>query len=684
MKENKRAHELAEVICSKPSDISFEDCFNSEHKGRKICFDCRTCIIEEKSDEQVSYVVSDIDKNIHLSACPGSGKTEVVGLKAAYELERWTKESGGVAILTFTNNAADVIQERVHRFVGQNKGMYPHFIGTIDSWIHGYITHPYGWLIFEVSNEDDKSFIVVDEKSDASWLSSFTCKVPYCFDGKKGYEYAGITANKIFIDLANKDVAFIAPRSLNKKIVLAKDYFETDAYKAYLNGEIITRYINAKPKTAKKLQTELFKAKKEMFKRSLATYRDMEYIAYRVLKIEEYGKRVAKRFPLLIIDECQDLSSTQLRILKKLEEYGVKIHMIGDINQSIYAFKGVKPQYIEDHTSEQNYKEMKLSNNYRSCCEIVGVFDKIVPKKDVKSVPETLLEEPCIVTSYTEKDFISIQEKFSDYVHNLGLQVEKSAIVARGWKIVNNLSAKGYSDRESNKSLLLAEAIVWWKSNIYQLRLHAIDNIGEILSLTVFKKCKTDSRYHYLPEYVKSNVLWRRCLSSILESVCSSDILGDVTMTWTKWAAIARKELPVIVKRIMLENIDEEYHKYFIVEELKIQALKGNGAIAVKETVSTPNLKESKVRITTIHQVKGETLDALMLVSNTKHSGGDGYWENWIKDSSTESARLAYVASSRPKHLLVWALPQLQAKDIEKLEALGFKYIPLKELGIIE
>ena len=48
--------------------------------------------IEEKTDEQLDYILSPIDQCIYLEACAGSGKTEVLGLKAAYEICRWHHE----------------------------------------------------------------------------------------------------------------------------------------------------------------------------------------------------------------------------------------------------------------------------------------------------------------------------------------------------------------------------------------------------------------------------------------------------------------------------------------------------------------------------------------------------------------------------------------------------------------
>ncbi|MEO6832303.1 MAG: hypothetical protein ABI378_07850, partial [Chitinophagaceae bacterium] len=57
------------------------------------------------------------------------------------------------------------------------------------------------------------------------------------------------------------------------------------------------------------------------------------------------------------------------------------------------------------------------------------------------------------------------------------------------------------------------------------------------------------------------------------------------------------------------------------------------------------------------------------------HSQG-GYFEHWLTGDSEkkEHVRFAYVASSRPKHLIIWAIPKVKNNQfISKIKALGFE-----------
>lgn len=64
--------------------------------------------VQEKHPEQLNYIVAPITENIYLETCASSGKTEFVDMKAAYKMSKW-QNNGGMAILTFTNEATNTV-----------------------------------------------------------------------------------------------------------------------------------------------------------------------------------------------------------------------------------------------------------------------------------------------------------------------------------------------------------------------------------------------------------------------------------------------------------------------------------------------------------------------------------------------------------------------------------------------
>lgn len=95
----------------------------------------------------------------------------------------------------------------------------------------------------------------------------------------------------------------------------------------------------------------------------------------------------------------------------------------------------------------------------------------------------------------------------------------------------------------------------------------------------------------------------------------------------------------------------------------------------VHDTLGLGNsVTRCNLRITTFHQIKGETLDAALVVSSPTRRGDGGHWLQWVDNAAgnDEHARFAYVASSRPKHLLCWAVPTPDEGQKQILEQLGF------------
>ncbi|MBK6965346.1 MAG: UvrD-helicase domain-containing protein [Bacteroidales bacterium] len=111
-------------------------------------------------------------------------------------------------------------------------------------------------------------------------------------------------------------------------------------------------------------------------------FRDSEFLISQIIYHKpNIRKSLIKRFPYIIIDECQDLSSTQLTILNCMVKDGLKVFFIGDLNQSIYKFREVEPGLITDFITNNNLVKLQLSNNFRSNQKIVDVFVRYSPTK---------------------------------------------------------------------------------------------------------------------------------------------------------------------------------------------------------------------------------------------------------------------------------------------------------------
>lgn len=80
-----------------------------------------------------------------VKAAPGSGKTFTISKKAMDIINNWNS-SGGLALLSFTNVAIDEMKNTFKKFDSSFEIQYPHFMGTLDSFINNYIFLPFGYL----------------------------------------------------------------------------------------------------------------------------------------------------------------------------------------------------------------------------------------------------------------------------------------------------------------------------------------------------------------------------------------------------------------------------------------------------------------------------------------------------------------------------------------------------------
>lgn len=663
MKHLEKLERLAREICNKPDSLSIEVCHESWGRSNPLCNEYKRCRILEKSPEQVEYVFSPNQENVFLKACPGSGKTEVVGLKAAYAIRQWHSQPGGIAVLTFTNNAANIINQRVNQFTGVEKTVYPHFIGTIDSWLHGYVAHPFAHLKTGYENQSgDCSIRIVENTSSAEFLYSY--RTQYVFGGM-----GNPSANQYYLDID----------PIREKYVFSSGN----------QGADFTR--NAISLTDRQIK-DLGNTKTSFWEKGFATYQDIEYLCYKMLSENlDLCKLLAQRFPLIIVDECQDLSWVQLQILDKLRTSGTMLHFVGDLNQAIYEFKRVNPEVVKDFAETRNFTPFPLSNNFRSCQAIIDICHKIVGSNfPEKSKCRQLVEKPCICVSYAVDQMYLLHSWFSKYLNLLSCPKDNSAIVARNWNNVSRLRPSANSIVRGPQ-MGLAMAMYLWKSQDHQAIDDALKYMGRFFSDKYFPKHSSNPRHHYCPECIDSYLRWRLFLSKVLNACCiHGSLISDLEQSWSNWTTGVRSELGDIAREYLpiIEGSFTDNIPSF--DDLDGRTFRTPQRIGHKQVIGTlPSFsgtrQETTIRITTIHSVKGETLNAILLVSAPSKQGTtDGHWTQWLADANSEAARLAYVASSRPEHFLSWAVPKpISKQEEETIRNLGFHMVEMSEMDII-
>jgi hypothetical protein len=397
-----------------------------------------------------------------------------------------------------------------------------------------------------------------------------------------------------------------------------------------------------------------------------ATYKDVQRLAIEILTKGHFKDRLAllvRRFPSIIIDECQDLSAEQITIFTYLADLGVRFHLVGDLAQAIYGFRNCFPAAVSDFIAHLGCAEMPLVENFRSGQLIVDLHGKLVRASKTQG-RANYAQVSCYLMEYK-----NCPSEVLGHFDALAVDHQDAVIVARGHSTLSKLRAR---DAEPGPAQLLAAAIIAYVSNAPGSLYNALTIFARYLAENCME-CETlgVDRF-YRPAKISSAESWHQFLSECLSQLTARG-LGKHDVTWQQWCKFLRVVLPNLVAS---PSHEEDCQRIFAsLKTKKHSAPPGLGAEQVAPDEKTLQKIERVRRLATIHEVKGETHDITMLVSSGKQGEGS-HWKEWLDDPRSEAARFAYVASSRPRHVLIWAVKVLKAPERKRLVDLGFYAYP--------
>ena len=123
-----------------------------------------------------------------------------------------------------------------------------------------------------------------------------------------------------------------------------------------------------------KFDDEYTRLKRE---RAKLDYNDLEHIALRLLSMDEVAKETREKFDYVFVDEYQDVNPVQEKILSVVG--GENVFLVGDVKQSIYAFRGGKSIYFLQKQSEfeKDGRSLFLTSNFRSADAVLSAVNRV-------------------------------------------------------------------------------------------------------------------------------------------------------------------------------------------------------------------------------------------------------------------------------------------------------------------
>lgn len=248
-----------------------------------------------------------------VQAAPGNGKTTLLVAKMVILSHQWDSRRSGVCVISHTNAARDEVERHLSKHpTAAAFLLYPHFIGTVTAFLNYFLALPYlrglGWTVQRID----------DEHFESRALKAYSSKT-------------GLLAQARVRNGACKNQVETWVRELE----LATD-FECPAGERPQRLKVRHQKGQHGPQTA--CGRELEELKATMTNEGLFRYADLTTLAERALSAcPAIGDRLRSRFPLVILDEAQDTTGTQLAILERIfRSPGVAFQRLGDLNQMLY------------------------------------------------------------------------------------------------------------------------------------------------------------------------------------------------------------------------------------------------------------------------------------------------------------------------------------------------------------
>jgi superfamily I DNA/RNA helicase len=280
----------------------------------------------------------------------GSGKTRVITMRIARLLSRGVRPEQVLAV-SFTNKAAEEMRQRMIPLVGKEAAGRL-VLSTF---------HSFGVRFLQEENRIlgyDGRFVIFDQ-ADALGLVRELLRQNRATEGARKLDAGAILAR---ISLWKNELK--APETI------AESDFEYDA----VARELYPRYEAA------------------LRNMHAVDFDDLVLLPVRILeKHEALREKWRQRFRHILIDEFQDTNGGQLRSLRLLANEQRNVCVVGDDDQSIYAFRGADVRNIlefEDHFP--GARVIKLEDNYRSYAAVLEVANAAIAQSAQKRHLKTL------------------------------------------------------------------------------------------------------------------------------------------------------------------------------------------------------------------------------------------------------------------------------------------------------
>lgn len=319
------------------------------------------------NENQQKVVEYNGNKPLLVEAGPGSGKTRVIIERVKFLINELKVNPSSLLVITFTRKAANELKDRLSEDIPKNI-INEMQISTIHSFCldflkkRGNVTN----LIDDDSGEKRRLFIqkykyklgfknefYLADYQIPSVINKFdeytTFKVD--IDGLIDYIKQTRPIDKEYVDFVNSFKFFPS------KKVRDNEKFKKSWYNA--------RFLQTPKAYVKYLELlDLFNA--------------VDYNTVQIKFLESLKENPETQYTNILVDEFQDTDPVQAEIFEILLKNAESFTAVGDVDQSIYSFRGSFRDYFEEFYNKYNAELISLNYNYRSTNNIIRTSEAFI------------------------------------------------------------------------------------------------------------------------------------------------------------------------------------------------------------------------------------------------------------------------------------------------------------------
>lgn len=342
-----------------------------------------------KTNKGQDLAIHTTEGKLLIIACPGSGKTTTLIRRIHYMIEEKNINPQNILMITFTVAAAREMAKKYETLYGANAGVK---FCTI---------HSLCYYIVKGFRKSEPLLISPEEAT-------------YCLK-EAASKYSQIKDKYSFAKDVLLDIGVVKNKDLD--------------YRRYIPQSI------SDPKIFRKM-FEYYKEYKE--DRGKMDYDDLLQESYQIfLHNPQYLKLYQKQFPYIQVDEYQDVSLIQKKVIHLLSGEEGNLAIVGDDDQSIYGFRGASPKLMMDF--EKEWKKVTVASldiNYRSGSSIIESAKNVIEHNEQRFDKNFLGGRTekgtveIINLSNHEEEIRALSQRIHG-LHKMGVDYDKIAVLTR-------------------------------------------------------------------------------------------------------------------------------------------------------------------------------------------------------------------------------------------------------------